>query len=374
MVRSNREEFAAPAVPHRNGDCVRLKNAMKPTVHDIARQAGVSLATVDRVLNNREGVRQKTRDLVLGAMAEIGYVRDVAAANLARQRHYTFDFILPDNANPFMQALRRELQQALPRVMLDRVQPSVHDVAAFDEAAMVAALDAALVRRPDGVAFVALDTPRVAAAASRLRQAGIGVVTLISDLSAEARDHYVGIDNIAAGRSAASLLGRFLRGRDGAVAILAGSLSQRDHRERLEGFLAVMRGEYPQLCLLPVIEGHDSGAEVARLLPAVLETPGLAGVYSLGAGNDGLVRALDGCGRLSVVAHELDNASAAALRTGRIDAVLAQDPGHEIRSAIRTLRAHVDAVPVIAAQERIRIEIYLRDTLPPEAGATTDEP
>lgn len=374
MVRSIREEFAAPTIPHWNGAWGRLENAMKPTVHDIARQAGVSLATVDRVLNNREGVRQKTRDRVLSAMAEIGYVRDVAAANLARQRHYAFDFILPDNANPFMQALRRELRQIQPRVMLDRVQPGVHDVAAFDEAALVAALNAALVRRPDGVAFVALDTPRVAAAAARLRQAGIGVVTLISDLSAEARDHYVGIDNIAAGRSAASLLGRFLCGRDGAVAILAGSLSQRDHRERLEGFLTVMQGEYPRLRLLPVIEGHDSRGEVARLLPAVLETPGLAGVYSLGAGNDGLVRALDGCGRLSVVAHELDAASTAALRSGRIDAVLAQDPGHEIRSAIRILRAHADAVPVIAAQERIRIEIYLRDTLPPEAGETMDEP
>ena len=55
---------------------------MKPTVHDIARTVGVSLATVDRVLNDRPGVRAKTRDLVTSALAMPGYVRDVCASHL----------------------------------------------------------------------------------------------------------------------------------------------------------------------------------------------------------------------------------------------------------------------------------------------------
>ncbi len=88
---------------------------MKPTVHDIARTAGVSLATVDRVLNDRPGVRAKTRDRVTAAMDTLGYVRDVGAANLARGRLYQFDFILPDNENTFMQSLRAELEAATER-------------------------------------------------------------------------------------------------------------------------------------------------------------------------------------------------------------------------------------------------------------------
>ena len=59
---------------------------MKPTVHDIARLAGVSLATVDRVLNGRPGVRSVTRERVNEAIASLGYVRDLAAANLAKGR------------------------------------------------------------------------------------------------------------------------------------------------------------------------------------------------------------------------------------------------------------------------------------------------
>lgn len=57
---------------------------MRPTVHDIAAAAGVSLATVDRVLNQRPGVRHVTREKVETAIRELGYIRDVAAANLAK--------------------------------------------------------------------------------------------------------------------------------------------------------------------------------------------------------------------------------------------------------------------------------------------------
>ncbi|MCF3643268.1 hypothetical protein LXM94_25240, partial [Rhizobium sp. TRM95111] len=59
----------------------------------------------------------------------------------------------------------------------------------------------------------------------------------------------------------------------------------------------------------------------------------------------------------------------AALRHGIIDAVLNQDPGHEVRSAIRVLRAKADGLPVVEAQERIRIEIFIKENLLPEAGS-----
>ena len=71
----------------------------KPTVNDIARVAGVSLATVDRVLNGRAGVRKVTIDKVNRAVTQLGYVRDTAAANLARRRLYRLLFILPNKTS-----------------------------------------------------------------------------------------------------------------------------------------------------------------------------------------------------------------------------------------------------------------------------------
>lgn len=266
---------------------------MKPTVHDIARTAGVSLATVDRVLNERPGVRAKTRDRVMAAMNTLGYVRDVGAANLARGRLYQFDFILPDNENTFMLSLRAELQSATERALAERVLINLVLVPAFDEAALVAALDDCATRKPDGVAFVAVDTDPVRAACDRLGEQGVHAVTLVSDLGHSTRTHYVGVDNGAAGRTAARLLGLFANGTEGALAVVAGSLKVRDHQERFEGFTAAMKADFPGREILPVLEGFDEGSRVQKLVAELLdERSDIAGIYSLGAGNSGLVKAL----------------------------------------------------------------------------------
>ena len=88
---------------------------MRPTVHDIAAEAGVSLATVDRVLNARPGVRQKTVDKVEAAVERLGYERDVTAANLAKKRIYPLVFILPEGPNSFMRGLEAEIRAAMQR-------------------------------------------------------------------------------------------------------------------------------------------------------------------------------------------------------------------------------------------------------------------
>jgi len=341
---------------------------MKPTVHDIAAHAGVSLATVDRVLNQRPGVRHVTREKVENAIREIGYVRDVAAANLAKGRTYPLVFILPASDNSFMHGLTGEIREAVARAPVERTQIQTIEVPAFDPAALVEALRKLAVERPAGIALVATDAPEVAEAVDALVRDGIPVVTLVSDLTGSLRHHYAGVDNIAAGRTAARLLGRFLGGAKGEIAVLAGSMLVRDHRERLEGFVALMAQEFPGLSILPVIEGRDD-PEMAHMLvsDALSKNDRIVGIYSLGAGNRGLIRALKakGAGRqVTVIAHELTPHTRAALIDGTIDAVLNQDAGHEVRSAIRVLKAKADGLAVIDAQERIRLDIFLKDNLP----------
>ncbi|MCZ8179084.1 MAG: LacI family DNA-binding transcriptional regulator [Rhizobium sp.] len=341
---------------------------MKPTVHDIASRAGVSLATVDRVLNRRPGVSARTREKVDQAVSELGFVRDVAAANLAKGRVYPLTFIIPSNDNSFMRGLRLALDEATERASVERIAIRIVDVPAFDAKALAEALYAAAAEAPAGIAFVAVDAPEVAAAAEHVIAAGIPLVTLVSDLSGVSHDHYAGIDNAAAGRTAASLLGRFAGCRRGKVAVLAGSMLVRDHRERCEAFAAAMSADFPELGLLPVLEGRDDPVAVEQLVSSLFsDRDDIVALYSLGAGNRGLVRALERLAaerRPVVIAHELTETTRGALQSGLIDAVLNQDAGHEVRSAIRVLKAKADGLPVVAAQERIRIDIFLKDNLP----------
>lgn len=341
---------------------------MKPTVHDIAREAGVSLATVDRVLNGRPGVRAPTRERVQKAVETLGFVRDVAAANLAKGRVYPLTFIVPSNDNSFMAALRAEIVAQQERGALERMAITLITVPAFDSPALVEALDVAGAGSPAGIAVVAVDSTAVRDAVARLAAKGIPVVTLVSDLPGSARSHFAGIDNEAAGRTAGALMGRFLEGRSGVVGVIAGSLEVRDHRERLDGFRAALTEMAPGLSLLSPAEGLDEPDRVHRLAADLLaREPRLLGIYSLGAGNRGLIRALEariGGPSLRVIAHELTRHTRSALETGLIDIVLNQDAGHEVRSAIRVLKARADGQPVIDAQERIRIDIFLKDNLP----------
>jgi len=73
---------------------------MKATINDVAKQAGVSIKTVSRVMNNETSVRQLTRDKVMAAVNELHYQPNLAARNLAGTKAYSIAFIY-DNPNAY---------------------------------------------------------------------------------------------------------------------------------------------------------------------------------------------------------------------------------------------------------------------------------
>lgn len=339
----------------------------KMTLEDVAREAGVSLATVDRVVNGRTGVHARTVEHVNATIQRLGYLPDHHASRLARARPYDFRVLLPAGDNEFMLALAAEFRDMRDRMAGERVGLALEHVDTFDGEALAAAIER-LPRRIDGVALVALDHPAVTEAVNLLADAGIPVVTLVSDVPRSRRRHFVGIDNFAAGRTAASLVGRFSSGRSGKVGLIAGSLELRDHFERRSGFEQVLRNEFPALKVLPVREARDDAALVeiaARTL--IAENDDLVAIYNTGGGQAGVIAAIEAAGKsgdLVFVAHELIPSTRRHLIRGTVDAVINQDAGHMARSTARILLALREGRPIVPGQERIRIDIFLRDNMP----------
>lgn len=340
---------------------------VKMTLEDVAREAGVSLATVDRVVNGRNGVHARTIERVNAAIKLLGFHPDQHASRLARGRDYDFRIILPTGENEFMQALDAEFRATRERQLLERVRLSIHYVDTFDGEALALALEQ-LPSGIDGVAVVALDHPAVTEAINTLADAGVVVLTLVSDVPNSRRAHFVGIDNYAAGRTAASLIGRFVGPRKGKVGMIAGSLALRDHVERQFGFEQVISREYPDLEVLPVREARDENARVEAVTRSLLrDHSDLVAIYNAGGGQAGVVKALEATGHVSdviFVAHELTASTRRHLVRGTVDALINQDVGHMARSTARILTALREGRPIVQGQEHIRIDIFLRDNMP----------
>jgi len=335
----------------------------RATLIDIAKQAGVSTATVDRVLNKRPGVRDRTRDIVFQTASRLGYIALPGEATISRAP-VTLDFILPNGANTFI----RNLAKSLEEISADRgdIELRLHFTEGFDPYALADTL-LKLAGQSKAVGVIALDHPVVREALRQLRNSGAIVFTMISDISNVPREGYVGIDNRAAGRLSGYLLGRLLPRSPAKLALFAGSLSYRGHEEREMGFRHILRESYPNLSVVELREVHDDDEAAYREARALLQQyPDLAGIYNIGAGNRGIARALEESGRdqkIVFIGHELTDHTRKFLLAGTMDAVIDQNAHVEARETIdqlaRTLRGEA-----VKSYQPIRVQAIFKENIP----------
>ena len=341
---------------------------MRSTLIDVARESGVSAATVDRVLNNRPGVRLRTRDIVLETAQRLGYIAAAvdrrvpdppAAADVLR-----LDFVFPVGNNIFIRELQRQIEtQSALRPGLD---VRVVTIEGLDPERLASAL-LALRGQTQGVGVIALDHPTVREALRSLVADSVKIATIASDILHVPRIAYIGIDNRQAGRLAGYLLSRFLGpGRRGKVALFAGSLSYRGHEEREMGFRHILAEQFPDLQVVELREMLDDRDKAYAEASALLDRhPDLAAIYNIGAGNTGIARALKERGRNGAVVfigHEATEHTRELLLDGTLDAVIDQNPRVEAREALNVLTQSVRGLPFEFHPPRL--QVIFRENIP----------
>lgn len=333
---------------------------LRTTVSQIAKVAGLSPATVDRVLNNREGVKARTREIVMQTASKLGYFGPIELDVPADIR---MDFVLPAGNNTFMVLLRKFIIEEARSY--GGISPNLHLYEGLEPDKLSAKL-LALEGNTDAVAIVVPDHPAVRDAVNRLAAKGVHIGTFISDLPSVEKVGYVGIDNRAAGRLAGLLLGRFLKDdRNHNVAVFIGSASYRGHEEREMGFRAILAQEYPNLRISHTIQVNDDRdrayEETCRLLHN--EPPGA--IYNIGSGNQGISRALQeaGAGRdLVFIAHDLTEATKMMLLDRTLDAIIDQNPRVEAREIIKLLSSAVRGSR--EPEYPPRLQVVFRENIP----------
>ena len=190
-----------------------------------------------------------------------------------------------------MQDLAKHIEDYASRLPLV-ASCRIHNLAGISPNALQSAVEN-LSLKANGVGVIAVDHPRTRNILRDIVEAGIRLVTLVSDIPAAPRSAYVGIDNRVAGRTAALLMGRFLGGREGHLAMVVGSRSYRGHEEREMGFRSVLGEEFPNLTVTSAVEINDEpDASYAETMKALRNEPELLGIYCVGAGRSGVAKAI----------------------------------------------------------------------------------
>ena len=203
---------------------------MAVTIKDVAELAGVSTATVSRVINNERGIRQSTRDRVLKAVNTSGYRVNTIARSLKTNRSKTIGLITPEIANDFFMNIAMGIEEFLEKygysLLICNTNESVEEEVRRAELLIEKSVDGVIIipASNSGVHF------------NIFRDAGIPVV-LADRLTTDFNTDSVLVDN----KNGVYLAVSYLIARDhNKIAFIGGSPELSNARERYEGYLQAL--------------------------------------------------------------------------------------------------------------------------------------
>ena len=338
------------------------------TIADIARHAGVGTATVDRVMNKRSGVNTETMQKVMDAIKALG--EPAVMRGRPRQKDgFRFAYVLPDGDSAFFNQLERLIAQTAGDFRHQHITQVTYRLNADDPAGFAAEL--ARLGNYDGIVLVAPDVPSVKLAINDLVRSGVHVVTLFSDVAGSMREGFVGADNRAAGRTAGLLLARMAAAPEADTLLLLSQATRMSGEiERRIGFTQVLEERFENLRVERCLDLPADDAGVCKALAGVfvdkMDTSRLAGVYSVGIGTQGIVKALDSLQLLrkpGLIAHDFTDAHQALLIQGPLSFVLHQDIHYCVLTAARVLRGLCENVRGALNVVQPRVEILTVENL-----------
>lgn len=290
----------------------------RPTIRDLADAAGVSIATVNRVIGESGKVRGATMERVLDAARQIGFYGVGALQHrvaAARSQPHRLGVIIQTPHRHFSEVLELCLETAARASEGGNVRLRLEHLDDLSPE-RIAARMAALAEDCDALAVLAAEHPIVSDMIDRLATQGVPVVTLITPLSARSNVGYVGLDSWKVGRTAAWAFDHLCR-TPGKLGILVGTHRYRCHDLCESGFRSYFREHSDRFALLEPLSTFESDAIARELTEKLLrDHPDLQGLYVCGGGISGAlaaIRASGLAGQRVVVGHDLMDTTKAGL-------------------------------------------------------------
>jgi LacI family transcriptional regulator len=331
----------------------------KAGLEQIATLAGVGIATVDRVLNERGNVSPETARRVIEAARQLKWPRVLP---VPYRRGLRLDILLARPDTPFFQRLNEAFAKAANT--LDR---SVIVQRNFVDQSAAALAERILATSAQAVVVYGEEDRAVVDAITAVTARGVPVVTLVSDIPTSPRLAYVGVDHYSSGRTAAFFMQGMARA-PGAVVVLCNSLRYQAHAQRVSGFRDRIIDHGSRIRIAAVLEGHDDSSLSARLLAdAMAGRTDIVGIYNAGGAN-GAVEAALAAAQLArqaiFIGHELTDHTRRLLQEGTMTLAIDQNPELQARRAINILLRRFGYVEEIVGSGEVPFVIYGPENCP----------
>jgi LacI family transcriptional regulator len=300
------------------------------SMKEIARQAGLSLATIDRVLHRRAGVPVATSKRVQQAVKEL---KQQGELSIMQGRKFTIDIVMEAPLR-FSELVRQALEAELPQLQPAAFRCRFHGSEILEASKIIALLKTIARRGSNGLILKVPNIVGIKEAVDELAAKGIPVITLVTDIPKSKRIAYVGIDNKSAGETAAYLMGSWLPKEQVSILVTISSSGFSGEEERQLAFTQALHRHHPHLKSIVVSEGFGRDAETKRLVQqAITNYPTIRAAYSVGGANHSVLEAFHKTNRKCdiFIAHDLDTDNRALLGEGKISAVL----HHDLRTDMR---------------------------------------
>jgi len=349
------------------------------TVKEIARLAGVSIGTVDRVLHDRGGVSAETKNRIDEIISSLEYEPDLIARHLSLNKAYTFRALLPraDQDSGYWSLCLAGLRLAERDFLAPyRAKLQVDEFDRYDRSSSARLLKEIVEEPCDGLLFAPVNPEDLLPALGRLAERGsVPYAFFDSEVEGASPVASVAQDPERGGRLAARLLS-LLAPSEGRVVALSAHAGDRHIAKRIEGFKAYF-GDEGRL-----------GREVEAYECRDLEHPEerndfLSGLFGSGADIAGVLVA-NSSGHLvgdwlaarglkrgkAVVSWDLVPANARALAEGRIDCLVSQRPTEQAREALlRLFKSVIDGSQPVEPTAAIPLDVYFKENIPVGAEA-----
>ena len=314
---------------------------MGVTIKQIAELANVSRGTVDKVLNNRPGVKTETKAKILQIAKELNYQPNFLGKALVQSKDPTkLGIILTPDYNPFIQATLKGIHQAAEEFSAFGLKIDIKMLATLEPAELVNLLTDMSKDHYDGIAVFPLNDSQVKLKINQLVDQGIVIITFNSRIEGIHDLCFLGQDHIQGGAAAGGLMGRLLPD-GGLLGIIISSSHLSCHQCRLKGFQDKIASHYPRLRIAEVRENQDRKEEAFKItLEYCNRYPDLKGIYITGGGIGGVGAALDiaqKAGKIKVICHDLVPDTVTLLQNGTVDFAIGQSAKHQGYQLVKIL-------------------------------------